>query len=111
MTATEPASTAGHLREEWLRDLVRGLAGIERESGSPGEREAADWVLSRLEAEGAEGEIETELLHSTYWWLLGLAGAAGVLGARAALRGHRIAGAVLGAAGTYAAATDMPPGR
>jgi len=112
MAATDASAGHAHLDESWLRDLVSDLAAIERESGSFGEREAAEWVLARLSDEGvSSGEVETELLHSTYWWPLGLAGAAGALGGRAALRGHRLRGAVMGAAGAFAAATDMPPGR
>ena len=108
-TADASAQTA-HLDQDWLRELVSDLAAIERESGSPGERQAAEWTLARLGEQGAAGEVETELLHSTYWWPLGLAGAAGALGARAALRGRRLRGAALGAAGAVAAFTDMPPG-
>ena len=110
MAAKAKKADTPHLDEGWLRELVSELAAMERESGSPGERQAADWTLERLTEEGAGGEVETELLHSTYWWPLGLAGAAGALGGRAALRGHRLTGAVLGAAGAFAAATDMPPG-
>jgi hypothetical protein len=110
MAATGTQSEAAHVDQAWLRELVTELAGIERESGSPGERVAAEWTLARLAEEGALGEVETERLHSTYWWPLGLAGAAGALGGRAALRGHRLAGAALGAAGAFAAFTDMPPG-
>jgi hypothetical protein len=110
MAAAGTATEASHLDQDWLRELVTGLAGIERESGSPGERVAAEWTLARLGEQGASGEVETERVHSTYWWPLGLAGAAGALGARAALRGKRVRGAVLGAAGAIAAATDMPPG-
>lgn len=107
----EPAATeAPHVDQRWLRELVEGLAAIERESGSPGERVAAEWTLARLTEQGAEGEVETEPIHSTYWWPLGLAGAAGALGGMAALRGHRLTGVALGAAGAFAAATDMPPG-
>ena len=111
MATDSRTAEAAHLDEAWLRELVSGLASIERESGSPGERQAAEWTLARLVEEGAEGQVETELLHSTYWWPLGLAGAAGALGGRAALRGHRLTGMALGAAGAFAAATDMPPGR
>jgi hypothetical protein len=111
MTATDQAVEVPHLEESWLRSLVTDLAAIERESGSPGERRAAEWVTERLAQEGAHAEIETERLHNTFWWPLGLAGVAGALGGIAALRGRRGAGALLGAAAAYAAATDMPPGR
>jgi hypothetical protein len=109
MTAT--ATTPAHLDEAWLRDLVAGLSAIERESGSPGEREAAEWLVEALAAEGASARIEPESIHDTFWWPLGLAGAAAALAGMAALRGHRLLGAAGGALAAYAAATDLPPGR
>ncbi|MGI9020829.1 MAG: M28 family metallopeptidase [Solirubrobacterales bacterium] len=105
------SSATAYLDQEWLRELVTDLAGIERESGSPGELEAAEWVAARLGEHGAVAAIETERQHSTYWWPLGLAGLAGALAGGTSLRGHRAAGFVLGSAAAYAAATDMPPGR
>jgi hypothetical protein len=111
MAVGETQSGTAHLDQGWLRELVVALSSIERETGSPGEREAADWVAARLAEEGATGEVETERLHNTFWWPLGLAGVAGTLAGISALRGHRLIGAALGAAAAYAAATDMPPGR
>jgi Peptidase family M28 len=111
MAATKETPAAAHLDRGWLSELVIGLSAIERESGSPGEREAADWVVASLAEHGAEALVDTELLHNTFWWPLGLAGVAGALGGIAALRGHRITGAAVGAAAAFAAATDMPPGR
>ena len=111
MGTTEQSTGVAHLDQAWLRELVTRLSSIERESGSPGEREAAEWVVARLAEEGAEAQVETERLHNTFWWPLGLAGVAGTLAGLAGLRGHRAAGALLGATAAYAAATDMPPGR
>ena len=109
MTAT--STTPAHLDQAWLCDLVTGLSAIERESGSPGEREAAEWLVAALGAEGASARIEAERIHDTFWWPLGLAGAGAALAGIAALRGHRLLGAGGGALAAYAAATDLPPGR
>jgi hypothetical protein len=106
-TGTDPA----HLDRDWLRERVSALASIERETASPGEREAAEWLVTALAGLGAEGRIEEERLHSTYWWPLGVAAGAGALGGLAALRGRRLTGALLGALASAAAYTDMPPGR
>ena len=105
------SSTPAHLDQAWLSDLVSGLSAIERESGSPGEREAAEWLVAAMGAEGASARIETERIHDTFWWPLGLAGAGAALAGMAALRGHRLIGAAGAALAAYAAATDLPPGR
>ena len=111
MASPDLTDSASHLDRDWLSSLVSELASMERETGSPGELEAAAWVAEKFEAEGAPAELELERLHNTYWWPLGLAGAAGAIAGIAALRGHRAVGALTGAAAAYAAATDMPPGR
>jgi hypothetical protein len=92
-----------------LRELLEGLERIERPSASPGEREAAEWIVERLAEAGAEGRIETEAAHGTYWWPLGIGTAAGALGGVAALAGRRWTAAALGALGAAAIATDFPP--
>jgi hypothetical protein len=115
MGSTEAASRLGseadHLDRAWLRDRVSELAAIERETATPGEREAAEWLVAGLGELGAEARIEEEDLHNTYWWPLGIAAAAGVVAGLAALRGRRLTGAALGALASAAAYTDMPPGR
>ena len=40
---------------ETLREVVEALAPLEREAGSEGEREAAEWLAARLTAAGARG--------------------------------------------------------
>jgi len=94
-----------------LRRDVEELSAIHRPSASPGEREAARWLVRRLADHGAEGRIEVERGHGTYWWPLGIASAAGALAGLAALRGHRLVGAALGAAAAAAAVDDLPPRR
>jgi hypothetical protein len=97
-----------HLGEDWLRELVAGLSSIERESGSPGEREAAEWLVRQLGEHGAPARVETEELHDTFWWPLGIATGAAAL---AGFGRSRAAGFAAGVAGAFAAATDLPPGR
>jgi hypothetical protein len=67
------------------RDLIeaaiRHLAALERGAGSPGEREAAEWIAQRLRDEGLEPEVTDHPCHGGYWWPLGLAtGAAALAG-------------------------------
>jgi Peptidase family M28 len=107
--ATAQVQTVPHADEAWLRELVTELSAIHRPSASPGEREAAEWLIAQLEGLGFEGEIETSPAHGTYWWPMGLAAAAGAAAGIAALRGRRVLGAALAAAATAAAIDDLPP--
>jgi hypothetical protein len=91
-----------------MRKLLDELCSFDRETATDGERRAAEWLAERLRERGLEPRLETERIHSTYWWPLGLASAAGAAGALAARRGHRVLGAALGFAGAAAAADDMP---
>jgi hypothetical protein len=93
-----------------LRGQVEELERIERPSASEGERRAAEWVVGKLRALGAEPRIEAEPAHGTYWWPLGVGAALGALGGIAALRGRRLLGTILGAAGAAGIAADFPPG-
>ncbi len=95
----------------WLRAELEELSSIHRPSASAGEREAAEWIAGRLTEHGAAARIEEEPAHGTYWWPLGVGAAAGALAGLAALRGHRLLGAALGAAGAAAIADDFPPRR
>jgi Peptidase family M28 len=105
-TAAIPAS---HLDAAWHRELLDELCAIHRPSASPGEREAAEWLLAELAELGIEGRIESDPAHGTYWWPLGIAAAAGALAGVAALRGRRWLGAGLAALASAAALDDMPP--
>jgi peptidase M28-like protein len=95
----------------WLRERLEELEGIERPSASDGERRAAEWLVAQLAELGAEARIEAEDAHGTYWWPLGIGAGLGALGAVAALRGRRLLGALLGAAGAAGMADDFPPGQ
>jgi len=96
-------------RKSWLRTRLEELELIDRPSASPGELEAARWMSRQYAELGAEARIETETVHGTYWWPIGIGTAAGVLGGIAALAGRRKTAAALGAFGTAAIATDFPP--
>jgi len=93
----------------WHRDLLTGLCSFERETGSSGERAAADWLVERLGEHGAGAAVEEEPLHDTFWWPLGLAAGAGVVAGLLGLRGRRLTGAALGALAFAAAVDDLPP--
>lgn len=96
-----PGSTDGVLRE-----VVETLAGLDRTPCSPGERQAAEWLAARLRSiPGTEVALEQEPSWGTFpptatgLGLLGMAGAALVLG------GRRAAGALLAAA-SFAGVVD-----
>jgi hypothetical protein len=95
----------------WLRERLEELERIERPSASEGERRAAEWLVDQFAQLGAEARIEAETAHGTYWWPLGIGAGLGVIGAAAALRGQRLLGALLGAAGAAGIADDFPPNR
>jgi Peptidase family M28 len=97
--------------EQRLRRDVEGLSAIHRPSASPGEREAAEWLVARLAEHGAKGRIEVEHGHGTYWWPLGITSAAGAVAGLATLRGHRLFGAAVGALAAAAAVDELPPRR
>ena len=94
-----------------LRAQLEELERIERPSASAGERRAAEWLVERFAETGAEARIEAVPAHGTYWWPLGIGAALGAAGALAALRGHRLLGAALGALGGAGIADEFPPKR
>jgi len=91
----------------WLEELER----IDRPSASEGERRAAEWLVGRFEALGAEARIEAEPAHGTYWWPLGIGAALGALGGILGLRGRRLLGGALAGAAAAGMASDFPPGK
>ena len=93
----------------WHRELLDELCSFERETGSSGERAAADWLVERLGEHGAEAVVEEEPLHDTFWWPLGLAAGAGIAAGLLGLRGRRLTGAALGTLAFAAAVDDLPP--
>lgn len=95
---------------EVLEETVGALARLYRPSASPGEREAAEWLAARLEAEGCSVRLEEERAHGTYWWPLAILSALGAVSGLAALRGRRLAGAVGGALATLGLADEVANG-
>lgn len=90
-----------------LRERVQRLTGFERASATPGESRAAEIIAGELRSTGARVNIESERVHGTYWWPLGIAtGCAAVAG---------IAGgwsaAVAGALGATLTADEITAGR
>ena len=90
MKTTAQTDVPEHLETGWLRRQVEELSAIHRPSASPGERQAAEWLVARLGEQEVEARIEVENGHGGYWWPLGLANAVGALGGIAAGRGHRL---------------------
>ena len=105
------ADTHAEPGQDELRRLLAELAAIKRPSASEGEREAAEWIVARLDGLGAEATIETEPAHGTYWWPLGIGAAAGTIAGLAALRGRRLLAAALGTVTAAALADEFPPGK
>jgi hypothetical protein len=106
---TTDTYAAPWLDARWLCGEVEALTAIHRPTASEGEREAAGWVAARLADAGAPARLEEEDSNGGYWWPLGLTAAAGALAGVAALRGHRVIGALLGGAASAAAVDDLPP--
>jgi hypothetical protein len=103
-----PMSPSSDTLEVTLREVVETLAPLDRTPCSPGEREAAEWLHARLSSvPGVESQLEDEpswgifAPTSAALGLMGIAGAALVLGAR------RQIGALLAAA-SFAGIVDEP---
>ena len=99
-------SGTGLLSEGELHERVARLAAIERGSASVGEREAAELIAEELRETGARVSVETERVHGTYWWPIGIPAAAAAL---AAVRGGRL-GALIGALAAASNAEDVRAG-
>ena len=107
-----PTGASAPRLEAVLREVVETLAPIERPPCSPGERQAAEWLAARLRAvAGVEVALEDEPSWGTFpptatgLGLLGMAGAALVLGARRGGAARRALGALFAAA-SFAGVVD-----
>ena len=98
--------------EPVLREVVEALEGMVREAGSPGEREAAEWIAARFEAAGARATVDDELFHDGFAGMLGrLAAGAAAAGALTAATGRfRKLGAAVGAGAAALIADDIQNG-
>lgn len=101
------ASTVGGATQDELRSEITRLAAIDRASCSPGEHEAACLIADKFREAGADVTIEQPRIHGTYWWPLGTTSAMGIAAAWAGLRGRRLLGAGLGAAGALLVLDDL----
>jgi hypothetical protein len=82
-----------------LREVVETLAPIDRTPCSAGERQAAEWLASRMRAvAGVEVTLEDEPSWGTFPPTLTALGLLGSAGAALVLAGRRTAGALLAAA-------------
>jgi Zn-dependent M28 family amino/carboxypeptidase len=53
-----------------MREVIETLAPIERAAGSPGERQAAEWIVERLKLAGAQNaRVEEEQFYAGWPWL------------------------------------------
>ena len=98
--------------EDTLREVIEALAPIERRAGSSGEREAAEWIATRLRSAGCEVEIEEEQFLDGYAAgisKLSSASAAAALTALVSPRARKAAAAAA-AAVTMAIADDISNG-
>ena len=81
-----------------LREVVERLASLEREAGSEGEREAAEWIAGRLRKAGCSVNVDEEEFGDGFAGMMAALAAGGALAGAAALtRRGRMAGAIGGA--------------
>ena len=95
------------LGEDALRERVERLAAMERPSASAGERAAAEAIAAELRETGARVSVETERVHGTYWWPIGIPCAAA---AAAGLSGSRAVAMLTGALAAASTAEDVRAG-
>ncbi len=95
------------LGEDALRERVERLASIQRASASPGEREAGELIAEEMRSTGARVAVETERVHGTYWWPIGLPCFAAAL---AGLSRSRLLALVVGALAAASTAEDVRAG-
>jgi hypothetical protein len=82
-----------------LRRHVTWLAELERETAGPGERQAGERLAAILEELGFTTHRDSERVHGTYWWPVGLAtGVAALAGATRSRPLGVLAGALAAAA-------------
>jgi Peptidase family M28 len=108
------SSTRQHTHDDLettLRDVVEGLAPIERRAGAEGEREAARWLAERLAHAGCEVQIDEEQFYDGYAKPIGQLAAGSAIAGVAALRKRTSRlGGLAGAAVMAAIADDISNG-
>ncbi|MGB6894593.1 MAG: M28 family peptidase [Dehalococcoidia bacterium] len=96
------SSTDTELQERLGADIA-GLCRFHRPSASEGERQAAEWVASRLGEMGLEPELEEFRFYPDYWNVWGAHAALSAAVGLAALASRRLAGRSARLAATLAA--------
>ncbi len=97
--------------EATLREVVGALAPLQRRAGSPGERQAAEWLADRLRTAGCETALEEEPFLDGYAKVIGsLSALAAVSGAAALVPSLRRPAAAVATAVTAAIADDITNG-
>lgn len=105
---SEPAPAA---EERLLGEVIETLAALERRAGSPGELEAAEWLVARLREAGCRTNLEEEVYLEGYAKPIGSLAAAGAVAGVAALgRRTRRLGAAVAALVAAAIADDVSNG-
>ncbi|HEY6780673.1 MAG TPA: M28 family peptidase [Thermoleophilaceae bacterium] len=90
-----------------LHEVVETLAPLEKRAGSPGEREAAEWLCDRLNASGARAVVEQVSFRDGYARQLLPLGAAGAVAGALAFSGRaRLVATVVGGLAAAAIADD-----
>lgn len=96
--------------EARLRQTIETLAAIDRPACSAGEREAADWIATRLHELGYDARVEDELSYTGYARPMAALGGLGIAAGLATLRGRRVLGALLATAVAAGIAEDVSNG-
>lgn len=94
-----------------LRAVIEELATIPRLPTSDGERTAAHLIRDRLAGHGCQVSVDEVSAYHSYAWPVGVLSAIGVASAVAALRGHRVVGALGAAAAAAGIVDDVTGGR
>ena len=111
LTVDGPATLIRPAAQSTLHEVVEALAPLERRAGSPGEQEAARWIVRRLEGACGGVRIEEEQFHDGYARVIGTLAAAGALAGVAALAPRtRLAAGAAAAVVTAAIADDISNG-
>jgi len=96
--------------EAALREVIERLGAHARPAGSEEEREAAEWLATRLRASGASVTVDAVSYREGYAHLLAELCALGTVGAALALSGRRRTGGVLAALAGLLVADDISNG-
>ena len=110
MRAIDSPAAPASVDEADLRRTIEVLAAIERGSTSDGEREAAEWIVERLNESGCDARVEEERAFPGYAPTMAALSALGVLAAVLGRRGRRAGGLLLGLGAAVAMAEDASNG-